>query len=215
VVQKAKEVSPYAITLDVLMPGKDGWQVLQELKNCPETHDIPIVICSILSEEGRGFSLGAADYLVKPIMEDELLNALARLDHPSGKRVEVLVIDDHVDDILLIRRILEAQGDYHISEANGGLAGIEMVHRRPPDVIILDLMMPDVDGFGVLEALKRESKTRAIPVIVVTAKQLTDEDRKRLNGQVEVLLNKGLFTERELLEDVKVALQKVQSHLPK
>jgi signal transduction histidine kinase/DNA-binding response OmpR family regulator len=215
VVQKAKEVSPYAITLDVLMPGKDGWQVLQELKNCPETHDIPIVICSILSEEGRGFSLGAADYLVKPIMEDELLNALARLDHPSGKRVEVLVIDDHVDDILLIRRILEAQGDYHISEANGGLAGIEMVHRRPPDVIILDLMMPDVDGFGVLEALKREAKTRAIPVIVVTAKQLTDEDRERLNGQVEVLLNKGLFTERELLEDVKVALQKVQSHFPK
>jgi signal transduction histidine kinase/DNA-binding response OmpR family regulator/putative methionine-R-sulfoxide reductase with GAF domain len=215
VVQKAKEVSPYAITLDVLMPGKDGWQVLQELKNCPETHDIPIVICSILSEEGRGFSLGAADYLVKPIMEDELLNALTRLDHPRGKRVEVLVIDDHVDDILLIRRILEAQGDYRISEANGGRAGIEMVHRRPPDVIILDLMMPDVDGFGVLEALKREPETRVIPVIVVTAKQLTEEDRKRLNGQVEVLLNKGLFTERELLEDVKVALAKVQSHLPK
>jgi len=215
VVQKAKEVLPYAITLDVLMPGKDGWQVLQELKNCPETHDIPIVICSILSEEGRGFSLGAADYLVKPIMEDELLNALGRLDHPKGKRVEVLVIDDHVDDILLIRRILEAQGDYRINEANGGRAGIEMVRRRPPDVIILDLMMPDVDGFGVLEALKREPETRAIPVIVVTAKQLTEEDRKRLNGQVEVLLSKGLFTERELLEDVKVALQKVQSHLPK
>jgi signal transduction histidine kinase/DNA-binding response OmpR family regulator/putative methionine-R-sulfoxide reductase with GAF domain len=215
VVQKAREVVPYAITLDVLMPGKDGWQVLQELKDCPETHDIPIVICSILSEEGRGFSLGAADYLVKPIMEDELLNALARLDHPRGKRVEVLVIDDHVDDILLIRRILEAQGDYHISEANGGLAGIEMVRRRPPDVIILDLMMPDVDGFGVLEALKREPETRVIPVIVVTAKQLTEEDRKRLNGQVEVLLSKGLFTERELLEDVKVALKKVQSHVPK
>ncbi len=215
VVQKAKEVLPYAITLDVLMPGKDGWQVLQELKNCPETHDIPIVICSILSEEGRGFSMGAADYLVKPIMEDELLNALGRLDHPKNKRVEVLVIDDHVDDILLIRRILEAQGDYRINEANGGRAGIEMVRRRPPDVIILDLMMPDVDGFGVLEALKREPETRAIPVIVVTAKQLTDEDRKRLNGQVEVLLSKGLFTERELLEDVKVALQKVQSHLPK
>ena len=90
-----------------------------------------------------------------------------------------------------------------------------MVRRRPPDVIILDLMMPDVDGFGVLEALKREPETRAIPVIVVTAKQLTEDDRKRLNGQVEVLLSKGLFTERELLEDVKVALQKVQSHLPK
>jgi CheY-like chemotaxis protein/anti-sigma regulatory factor (Ser/Thr protein kinase) len=212
VVEKAKELSPYAITLDVLMPGKDGWQVLRELKACPQTRDIPIVVCSIVSEEGRGFSLGAADYLVKPIMESELLAALARLDHVKGERMEVLVIDDRADDILLIRRVLEAQGDYRVIEASGGRSGIDLVRRRRPDVIILDLMMPDLDGFGVLEALKREPETRTIPVIVVTAKELSEEERRRLNGQVEVLLRKGLFTERELLEDVREVLKRVQAH---
>jgi CheY-like chemotaxis protein len=192
------------------MPNKDGWQVLRELKECPETQHIPIIICSIISDEGRGFSLGAADYLVKPIMEEDLLTALSRLDEQE-EEIEILVIDDQADDILLIRRILEAQPRYRVIEADGGQNGVDLVRQRKPDMIILDLMMPEVDGFAVLEALKGEPDTRDIPVIVVTAQELTDEERQRLMGQVEVLLHKGLFTEHELLEDLGRALSRVES----
>jgi signal transduction histidine kinase/CheY-like chemotaxis protein len=213
VLDKAIELQPFAITLDVLMPNKDGWQVLRELKQNPKTQHIPIIICSIVSDKGLGFSLGAADYLVKPIMEDELLAALARLDKGEEETL-VLVIDDQADDILLIRRILEAQHRYRVIEADGGRNGIDLVHRRKPDIIILDLMMPEVDGFAVLAAIKRDPTTRNIPVIVITAKELTEQDQVKLMGQVEVLLQKGLFTEHELLEDLKEALSHIQ-HSPK
>jgi CheY-like chemotaxis protein len=214
VLHKVIELQPYAITLDVLMPAKDGWQVLRELKANPKTRHIPIVICSIVSNEGLGFSLGAADYLVKPIMESELLAALSHLEKPKDREAEVLVIDDQADDILLIRRMLEAQHQYRVIEADGGQTGIDVVHRHKPDIIILDLMMPEVDGFAVLEALKRKPDTRYIPVIVITAKELTAEERQRLNGQVEVLLRKGLFTEQELLEDLGNALKRIEARQP-
>ncbi len=214
VLDKASQLQPFAITLDVLMPTKDGWQVLRELKACPQTQHIPIIVCSIVSNEGLGFSLGAADYLVKPIMEEELLAALNRVDQREEGEVEVLVIDDQADDILLIRRLLEAQHRYRVTGADGGQAGIDMVHKRKPDIVILDLMMPEVDGFAVLEDLKREPDTRNIPVVVITAKELTVEEQQQLNGQVEVLLRKGLFTEQELLEDLGKALSRIESNQP-
>lgn len=206
---KAIELQPFAITLDGLMPTKDGWQVLQELKECPQTQHIPIIICSIISNKGLAFSLGAADYLIKPIMEEELLAALSRLDQ-GEEEAKVLVIDDQADDILLIRRILEAQRRYLLTEAHGGQIGIDLVQKEKPDLIILDLMMPEVDGFAVIEALKRDPDTRNIPIIVITAKALTEEERQRLLGQVEILLHKGLFTEHELLEDLRKALGQIE-----
>jgi CheY-like chemotaxis protein len=214
-INKATELQPHAITLDVLMPNKDGWQVLQELKARPETEHIPIIICSIVSNAGLGFSLGAADYLIKPIMEDELLAALSRLGQREEEaEVEVLVIDDQADDILLIRRMLEAQHRYRVTEAGGGQAGIDLVHQRKPHIIILDLMMPGVDGFAVLEALKRQPDTRDIPVLVITAKELREEEQQRLNGHVEVLLRKGLFSKQELLDDLGNALSRIESQQP-
>jgi len=213
VLDRAVELQPFAITLDVLMPTKDGWQVLRELKACSQTQQIPIIICSIVSNEGRGFSLGAADYLVKPVMEKELLAALSRLDQQQ-QEVEVLVIDDQADDILLIRRMLEARHRYRVIGADGGQAGIDLVYQRKPDIIILDLMMPEVDGFAVLEAVKREQDTRNIPVIVITAKELKEKEQQQLTGQVEVLLRKGLFTEHELLEDLGRALSRIGSGQP-
>jgi CheY-like chemotaxis protein len=216
VIDKATELQPYAITLDVLMPNKDGWQVLQELKACQQTQQVPIIICSIVSNAGLGFSLGAADYLVKPFMEKELLAALSRLSqHEEDEaEVEVLVIDDQADDILLIRRMLEAQHRFQVIEADGGQTGIDLVHQHKPHVIILDLMMPDVDGFAVLEALKREPDTRDIPVLVITAKELTENEQQQLNGHVEVLLRKGLFSEQELLDDLGNALSRIESTQP-
>ena len=108
--------------------------------------------------------------------------------------------------------MLEAQHRYRVTEADGGQAGIDLVHQRIPDIVILDLMMPEVDGFAVLEDLKREPDTRNIPVIVITAKELTEEEHRQLSGQVEVLLRKGLFTEQELLDDLGKSLSRIEPH---
>jgi len=210
-IEQARRLKPDVITVDVLMPNKDGWSVIQELRETPETRNIPVVVCSIISDQGKGFSLGAADYLVKPITEDDLVLALKRLD--GQKQASVLVIDDTPEDVRLIRRILEApraEGDsrpvYTVSEAHTGAEGIAAVHQQRPHLIILDLMMPEVDGLAVLESLKADPATRGIPIIVVTAKDLTDQDHQRLNGNIQALLSKGLFGEQELLNDVAAAL---------
>jgi signal transduction histidine kinase/DNA-binding response OmpR family regulator/HAMP domain-containing protein/putative methionine-R-sulfoxide reductase with GAF domain len=204
----AKRLQPYAITLDVMMPQKDGWQVIRELKADPQTRDIPVIICSIISEEERGMSLGAADYLVKPIMEEDLLAALDRLNREPGNH-EILVVDDQADDRALLRRIIESQEHFEVIEAAGGSEAIELVKDLHPHIIILDLMMPEVDGFAVLEAVKSNEVTRSIPVIAVTAKDLTPEDRQRLNHRVEALVKKGVLEQDELLEDVAAALHKL------
>jgi signal transduction histidine kinase/response regulator RpfG family c-di-GMP phosphodiesterase len=210
VLPQIKELAPAAILLDVLMPEKDGWGVLRTLKDDPATKNIPVIICSIVSDKNRGFSLGAADYLVKPIVEDELVKALKHLETQSKEQIKVLVVDDQADDVLLIRRILEAQPNYKIFAANNGRESLELVRSVEPDLIILDLTMPEMDGFTVVEALKQDEKTRSIPIIIVSAKELTLAEHTALTGQVEVLLRKGIFTENELLEDVSQALKRIQ-----
>jgi len=209
VVEEARRIRPFAITLDVMMPGKDGWQVIQELKADPETRDIPVVVCSIVSEKGRGLSLGAADYLVKPILEQDLISALDRLDREEGRH-RVLVVDDQPDDRNLLRRMIETQEGYEVIEAGSGQEAVLLVHQRRPHIIILDLLMPEMDGFAVLEALKADESTRAIPIIVVTAKELTERDRQLLNHRIEALIQKGVLRREELLEDVAAALRKLE-----
>ena len=207
-VEEAKRLKPYAITLDVMMPGKDGWEVIQELKADPETKDIPVIMCTIVGEKGRGLSLGAADYLVKPILEQDLLAALDRLDREEGTH-RVLVVDDQEEDRSLLRRIIESQEGYEVVEAASGQDAIALVHRVRPHLIVLDLLMPEVDGFAVLEAVKADETTRSIPIIVVTAKELTEEDRRILNNHIEALIQKGVLEQEELLEDVAAALKKL------
>jgi CheY-like chemotaxis protein len=210
VLPQIKELAPAAILLDVLMPEKDGWGVLRLLKNDPATKDIPVIICSIISDKNRGFSLGAADYLVKPIVENELIKALKHLETQHKEQIKVLVVDDQADDVLLIRRILEAQANYKIFEAHNGRESLKLVRSVEPDLIILDLTMPEMDGFMIVEALKNNEKTRPIPIIIVSAKELTSAEHTALTGQVEVLLRKGIFTENELLEDVSQVLKRIQ-----
>ncbi|HJW84619.1 MAG TPA: response regulator, partial [Anaerolineae bacterium] len=204
-VEEVKRLRPFAVTLDVLMPNRDGWAVLAELKSAPETSRIPIVVCSIIEDESKGFALGAADYLVKPITEAELLRALERVDHRSPTQT-VLVIDDEPDAVRLVRRMLEARSGFRVLEASGGAHGIASVQADRPDVVLLDLMMPGVDGFSVLENIKTGSLTRNIPVIVITAKELTNEDRARLDGKVTALLNKGGLDPEHLLAEIASAL---------
>ena len=170
VVETAKRLKPYAITLDVIMPGKDGWQIIQELKSDPETRDIPVIVCSIMGEADKGISMGVADYLMKPITEQDLLDALGRLEYPVDDG-HILVVDDNPEDRKLLHRILE-NAEYTVHDAEGGAEAIQAIHVDPPKLVVLDLMMPDIDGFAVLENLKMNHATRDIPVVVVTAKEL-------------------------------------------
>lgn len=189
----ARRVHPVVILLDVLMPQLDGWSVLRSLKETPETRNVPVIICSCV--DSQAVSLGAADCLVKPISEQDLLNAMQRLETPprrKGKK-NVLIVDDSPSDVALMRRILEAQRVYRVLEALDGQAGIEAVQTQTLDVVILDLIMPVLDGFEVLEAIRRE-KGDALPVIVVTAKDLTEEDKARLNGKIQAILSKSSVT---------------------
>jgi PAS domain S-box-containing protein len=209
VLEKAQELKPFAITLDVMMPDKDGWQIIQELKSDPDTRHIPVIMCSIVADKDRGISLGASGYLVKPILEDDLVAALEQLDH-TEKHHRVLVVDDHAEDRSLLRRMIESQEGYEVLEAAGGQEAIDLISSVRPNIIILDLMMPDVDGFAVLESIKANTDTRHIPIIVVTAKDLTQQERDTLNKRVEALLQKGIFEQQELLADVAAALERIQ-----
>jgi signal transduction histidine kinase/CheY-like chemotaxis protein len=210
VVPQIKELNPAIILLDVLMPKKDGWGVLRNLKDDPQTKDIPVIICSIINDKKRGLAMGAADYLVKPIIEQDLVSAVKHLGSLTKNQVKVLVIDDQADDILLIRRMLEAQA-YKIIEARNGKDGLELAQLFNPHLIILDLTMPGLDGFAVVQALKNNQKTQTIPIIIVSARDFDPTEQQALSGQVEVLLRKGIFTENELFADVSQALKRIQT----
>ena len=210
VVTQISELSPFAVLLDVILPEKDGWNVLKELKENAHTKDIPVLVCSIASDKNRGFSLGATNYLIKPIVEDELIEALSYIDNTDTEEVNVLIVDDKADDILLTRRMLEAQGNYNINEAYNGKEGLDLINRQKPDLIILDLNMPEMDGFTMIEELKANETTRSIPIIIVSGEHLTAKQRDKLTDQVEVLLQKSNLTENELLEDVSQALARLR-----
>jgi GAF domain-containing protein/CheY-like chemotaxis protein len=194
----AHELRPAAITLDVLMPGLDGWAVLGALKADPATADIPVIMLTMMDDRNLGYALGAADYLTKPIDRDRLMAALRRY----RRDLAVLVVEDDAGLRALLRRILEREG-YGVAEAENGRVALERVRQSVPGVILLDLMMPEMDGFEFLAELRREEAWRAIPVMVVTAKDLSAEDHERLNGSVERILQKGAYTREALLPEVR------------
>jgi CheY-like chemotaxis protein len=193
----ARQLGPDAITLDVMMSGLDGWAVLAALKSEPATADIPVVMLTMMDDRNLGYALGAADYLTKPIDRDRLLAVLARYrrDRP------ILVVDDDGDVRLLLRRMLEKAG-YVVVEAEHGRAALARLAELTPELILLDLMMPEMDGFEFLDGLRRLPAHRSIPVVVFTAKELTAEDRRRLSGSVERTLAKGSMSREALLVEV-------------
>ncbi|HMD87586.1 MAG TPA: GAF domain-containing protein [Anaerolineaceae bacterium] len=207
-VKKAKEVRPFAITLDIMMPDKDGWAVMQELKSDPETRKIPVIICSILEEEEKGFSMGASDYLVKPFLQEDLNNAILRLDQ-DGKAHNILVIDDDPDDLRLVQKIIEEKSNYQVTTMNGGREGWEYLQSNQPDIIILDLFMPEMDGFTLLNRLQANPIFRDIPVIVLSGADLTFEHYQQLEEFGQQLLTKGLLKENELLNTLESILNKL------
>jgi CheY-like chemotaxis protein len=206
-----KRIKPYAVTLDIMMPEMDGWQVLAEIKNEPEIRDVPIIICSIVEEEEKGFSLGAADYLVKPILEDDLLSALNQLNG-DGSIKEVLIIDDSADDLRLIERIISAKNAYQPILAQGGEQGWKMITQKKPHAIILDLFMPDIDGFEIMERLKTSSDLREIPVLVISGAELSDEEKQKLQNLGKVMLQKGMLEQEQLFEYLEKSLNRLKKN---
>lgn len=205
-----RRLKPYAVTLDIMMPEIDGWQVLRDIKNDPEIRDVPVIICSIVEEEEKGFSLGAADYLVKPILQDDLLSSLNRLNGDGTIR-EVLIIDDSLDDLRLIERIISEKGAYHPVLAQGGNQGWEMINSRKPHAIILDLFMPDLDGFTILERLKTTPDLRDIPVVVISGADLNDEQQNRLAQLGKTMLQKGMLEQSELFGTLERDLRRLKA----
>ena len=198
-----RALHPSAITLDVIMPDLDGWTVLAAIKGDPTLADIPVILMTIVDERNRGYSLGAADYMVKPVDRERLAAVLRGIVKTGGRRV--LVVDD--DDLVRrgISQGLERDG-WKVSEAADGRAGLARVADGVPDAIVLDLMMPEMDGFEFLDELRHNAEWRDIPVVVVTAKDLTEEDHRRLNGEVERVLQKDAPTREAMLREVSNTL---------
>ena len=201
-IKQAKELLPAAIILDILMPGKDGWQVLQELKSMPETRDIPVVIASIVGEKELGFSLGAVDYFVKPVEKKGFMKRIAELSLARGEKV--LVVDDNPEDVRLVASILEAEG-IGVLRAYGGGEGVRMAKENKPALIVLDILMPDLSGFEVIKRLRGDVKTRNIPIIILTIKELTEEEFKMLSRQTKAIMIKTTFRRGDFLSEVKRA----------
>ena len=177
--QKARDLRPFAITLDILMPHKDGWQMLHELKTAVATRDIPIIVLSIVDQKDLGYRLGAFDYLLKPFDREAILAALVRIPPHQGC---LLVVDDDPQMVDLVRQLLEDES-YEVIAAADGHAGAR--GYRPAascGLILLDLLMPHLDGFGVIEYLQQNPRYRDIPVLVLTAKTLTAEEKTLLSA---------------------------------
>ena len=212
--KRAEDLHPIAITLDVLMPEIDGWSVLAALRGNPKLSNIPVVMATITDPDRKGIALGAAGYLTKPIDRDRLI-ALLQPFQTRARRTRVLLVEDDAMQRERIRLLLGAE-HWLASEAENGLIALDLVAKEPPDIILLDLMMPEMDGFQFIAALQAKPVWRDIPVIVITSLDLTAADRARLNSGVERILLKDSFDPAQLVEIVRRLVIKTRiSHAPR
>ena len=203
-IRKAKETHPFAVMLDIMMPQKDGWGVLSDLKADPATRDIPIIVLSIIDNKELGFSLGAFDYLVKPFEKEAVMAALQRIPGVPDKRV--LVVDDEPDAVDLLTQIFQDEG-YQVKGAYSGAEALRAMDAAAQDIILLDLLMPGMDGFEVIQRVKANPSWRDIPIIVVTAKDLTDSDRGFLHRRVDRIIQKSGLAEGGLMKEIQRLLR--------
>ena len=183
-----------------MMPEMDGWTVLSELKADSRLASIPVVILSISDDRNKGFALGASDYLTKPIDRKVLVSVLGKYRTTTGTP-SVLVVEDDQDIRDLMQRTLSAN-NWDVSVAENGLVGVEKLREHVPDLILLDLMMPEMDGFQFCTEIQKSEEWRSVPIVVLTAKDLTIHDRERLRGSVDKIIDKGSYTKEELIREV-------------
>jgi signal transduction histidine kinase/DNA-binding response OmpR family regulator/HAMP domain-containing protein len=197
----ARARRPLAITLDVIMPEMDGWTVLSELQSDRALADVPVIMLTILGDSQMGYALGASAYLQKPIEAARLTTALRAIGAPRDRSGRVLVVDDDEATRLVLRRHLQ-NNNWTVSTACNGRVALECLAEARPDIILLDLMMPEMDGFQFLEHLRTDQANCAIPVIVISAKEMDDEERAQLNGHVSRVIDKRGQTSTALLPEV-------------
>jgi CheY-like chemotaxis protein/anti-sigma regulatory factor (Ser/Thr protein kinase) len=200
----AHKLQPAVITLDVMMPDMDGWSVLLALKADPALHDVPVVMLTIVDDKSKGYTLGATDYLTKPVDRNQLHNALARYYTP-GESCSVLLVEDDKPTREMMARTLE-KSEWQVSEAGNGREALDQLSQQKPRLILLDLMMPVMDGFDFLLEMRANAEWQDIPVIVLTAKDLTDEDRRILSGRVEQIVEKGACAHEQVVNLIHQAV---------
>jgi CheY-like chemotaxis protein len=203
----ARKHLPYAITLDIKMPTKDGWQVLHELKVDDLTKDIPVILLTVIDKKALGYRLGADDYLVKPLDEEAVLAALNRIaqSRKGAAPKRILVVDDDPDVIDLVRQLLAGTG-YELENAIDGLDALEIVVKNKPDIILLDLLMPGLDGFGFIEQLRQRPDFDQVPIVVITAKTLSNDEREYLQKSVINVIQKQGLERASLINELETAL---------
>ncbi len=205
----AQELKPKVIILDLMMPHMNGWAVLKMLKANPETSSIPVIMCSMVTEQREaGFALGATDYLIKPVDKNSLNKVLERFHSNSTKNLLVVEDDDAIRE-LIVRTAQEQT--WQVDSAVNGFDALTKLSQKLPDLILLDLMMPEMDGFQLIEKLQQNGEWSEIPVIIMTAKDLSKADYDKLNGYVEVILEKGGCTNEELIAQINRQINSIKS----
>jgi CheY-like chemotaxis protein len=198
----AREHQPQAILLDIIMPGADGWQILHDLKDNPVTSKIPVILLTIVDKKALGFRLGASSYLLKPLDPVAVREALNRaIVQGNGKQKRVLVVDDDPNIADMLRQFLP-EAEFKLDSAVDGVAGLEAVEANPPDIILLDLVMPRLDGFGFIDSLRANPQTHDLPVIVISGKELTAAESVRLRESVALIMKKQGFQGEKLVDDI-------------
>jgi hypothetical protein len=197
----ARKHRPAVIVLDVIMPGMDGWAVLAALKADPELADVPVVMVSMVDSQHMGFALGADHYLTKPLSREQLAAVLERYRTVDGPG-SILVVEDDPVSRAMVCRMLEREG-WRVRVAENGRVGLARIAEERPHLVVLDLMMPEMDGFQFAAALRRQTQGAPIPVVVLTARDLSAADRQMLNGSVEAVLHKGGYNRETLLAHVR------------
>jgi len=197
----AHEILPSAIILDVQMPSMSGWEVLKNLKSHPLTSGIPIILLTINDEQLETYEIGANDYLFKPIDRDRLITAIDKYRSDSKCSLSVLVVEDDINVRSMLKRMLEKE-NCTVVEAQDGYEALEVISSHLPQLILLDLMMPNMDGFEFIHLLRLRQDISSIPLIIITAKDLTDDDYVRLSGSVQKILQKTNCSYTQLLEEI-------------
>ncbi|HIG28006.1 MAG TPA: response regulator, partial [Verrucomicrobiales bacterium] len=200
-IELAKKIKPDAITLDVMMPGMDGWAVLKTLKSDPELADIPVIMLSMIEDRNIGFALGASDYLTKPIQRSRLSSLLRRYCH-NPNASSIMLVEDEPQIREMLAEILRKE-EFQVFEARNGREALNTLKTQQPSLILLDLMMPEMDGIQFLEEFRKVDHWKEIPVIIVTGQEISEEDRKRLDGNVGRILEKGFYSGEDFLKEIR------------
>jgi CheY-like chemotaxis protein len=206
-VQKAQQLRPDAITLDVLMPGGTGFETLVALRKAPETANIPIIILSVVDQKQVGFALGAADYLIKPILRPVLLETIRKhVPHQTDDDAAILLVDDDPRTLELLEETLRSAG-YETQSVRSGARALEVLSSKLVSAVLLDLLMPGMDGFEVIRHIREEANLKELPILVMTAKSLAQEEIALLSRETQALLQKNGSWQQQLMVEVGRVLQ--------